>query len=212
MSTGVGTIIVKALQPGDDTYSAAPHKYDTITVIKGNQVITFDSIPNHIFDANKITLIASSSMEQGISYSIIAGSTYASVSSNKITKKGAGTVTVRASQTGNANYYAATPVERTFCIGVRTLTPITGDANPCLNTYRYNTQKIPGANFVWTLSGGGIFTTNNDTAWVQWQTPGNYTLTVKANSPCDTIYTNIQSFNITTSNNPARCCKQYATG
>ena len=93
--TGVGTIIVKAQQPGDDTYSPAPDKYDTITVIKGNQVITFDSIPNQIFDANKITLIASSSMGQTISYSIIAGSTYASVSSNKITKKGAGTVTVK---------------------------------------------------------------------------------------------------------------------
>ena len=199
--TGVGTIIVKALQPGDDTYSPAPDKYDTITVIKGNQVISFDSILNYIFDANKITLIATSSMGQGISYSIIAGSTYASVSSDKITKKGAGTVIVRASQTGNANYNAATPVDRTFCIGVRTLTPITGDANPCLNTYRYNTQKIPGANFVWTLSGGGILTSNNDTAWVQWQTPGNHTLTVKANSPCDTIYTSIQSFNITTSNN-----------
>ena len=199
--TGVGTIIVKARQPGDDIYSAAPDNYDTITVIKGNQIITFDSIPNQIFDANKITLIASSSMGQSISYSIIAGSTYASVSSNKITKKGAGTVTVRASQTGNANYNAATPVERTFCIGVRTLTPITGDANPCLNTYRYNTQKIPGAIFVWTLSGGGILTTNNDTAWVQWQTPGSYTLTVKANSPCDTVYTNLQSYTISTSSN-----------
>ncbi len=199
--TGVGTIIVKAAQPGDDIYSPAPDKYDTITVIKGNQVITFDSIPGQIFDANKITLNATSSMSQSISYSIIAGSTYASVSSNKITKKGAGIVTVRASQTGNSNYNAATPVDRTFCIGVRTLTLITGDANPCLNTYRYNTQKIPGANFVWTLSGGGVLTTNNDTAWVQWQTPGNHTLTAKANSPCDTIYTNIQSFSITTSNN-----------
>lgn len=199
--TGVGTIIVKAQQPGDDTYSPAPDKYDTIVVIKGNQVISFDSIPNQIFDANKITLIASSSMGQTISYSIIAGSTYASVSSNKITKKGAGTVTVRASQNGNSNYNAATPVERTFCIGVRTLTPITGDANPCLNTYRYNTQKIPGANFVWTLSGGGVLTTDNDTAWVQWQTPGTHTLTVKANSPCDTIYTNTQSLSISTSNN-----------
>lgn len=199
--TGVGTIIIKAQQPGDDIYSQAPDKFDTITVIKGDQVITFDSIPDHIFDANKITLLAASSMEQTITYSIIAGATYASVSSNKITKKGAGTVTVRASQNGNGNYNAAAPVERTFCIGVRTLTPITGEANPCLNTYRYNAQKIPGANFVWTLSGGGILTTNNDTAWVQWQTPGTYTLTVKANSPCDPVYSDIQSLTLSTSTN-----------
>lgn len=199
--TGAGTIIVKASQPGDDTYSAAPTVNDTITVIKGDQVILFGSIPGQIFDANKIILIASSSMGQGISYSIIAGTTYASVSSNQITKKGAGTVTVRASQSGNSNYNAAIPVERTFCIGVRTLTPITGQASPCLATYRYNTQKIPGANFEWNLTGGGILTTNNDTAWVQWQTPGTYTLSVKANSPCDTVYTNTQSLVISTSNN-----------
>ncbi|MBL8032046.1 MAG: hypothetical protein JNK33_07070, partial [Candidatus Doudnabacteria bacterium] len=140
-------------------------------------------------------------MEQTISYSIVAGTAYASVSGNQLTKKGTGLVTVRASQNGNSNYNAAVPVERTFCIGVRTLTPVTGDAVPCLNTYRYNTQKIPGALYEWTLSGGGILTVNNDTAWVQWQTPGAYTLSVKANGTCDTVYTSQEVLNITTSNN-----------
>ena len=200
--TGAGTIIVKAQQPGDDVYMPAIDIFDTITVIKGNQSINFDSIQGQIYNSTKLLLTATSSMGLTVSYSIIAGSTYASVSGNQLTKKGAGTVTVRALQTGNANYNAATPVERTFCIGVRTLTPITGDVNPCINTYRYNTQKIPGANFVWTLSGGGILTTNNnDTAWVQWQTPGSHTLSVKANSPCDTIFTSTQVLQITTSNN-----------
>ncbi len=204
--TGAGTIIVKAQQPGDDTYSAAPDKYDTITVIPGNQVITFDSIPDQILNSTAFILPGSSSSGLGLSYSFVTGSNLGTLNNLSgplwsFTKKGAGIVTVRASQSGNANYNAATPVDRTFCIGVRTLTAITGDANPCLNTYRYNTQKIPGANFVWTLSGGGILTTNNDTAWVQWQTPGNYTLSVKANSPCDTIYTTTQVLNITTSSN-----------
>ncbi len=199
--TGVGTIIVKASQPGDDTYSAAPSVNDTIVVIKGNQFITFDSIPPQIFNAEKLILTASSSMGQTISYTIVSGTAYATVSGNQLTKRGTGLVTVRASQNGNSNYNAATPIERTFCIGVRTLTPITGDAAPCLNTYRYNTIKIPGANYQWTLSGGGILTTNNDTAWVQWQTPGTYTLTVKANGTCDTVHTNQEVLNITTSNN-----------
>jgi len=199
--TGVGTIIVKASQPGDDEYSAAAPVNDTITVVKGNQVITFDSIPPQIFNSTKLILTASSSMGQTITYTVVAGSTYASVGGNQLTKKGTGLVTVRASQNGNSNYNAAVPIERTFCIGVRTLTPITGDAVPCLNTYRYNTQKIPGANYEWTLSGGGILTTNNDTAWVQWQTPGTYTLSVKANGTCDTVYTSQEVLNITTSNN-----------
>jgi len=202
--TGAGTIIVKALQPGDDVYSAAQSVNDTITVIKGNQFITFDSIPPQIIDGNILHLTATSSMALGISYSIISGTAFASLNQNNtslLTKKGAGLVTVRAAQNGNANYNAALPVERTFCIGIRTLTPIIGEASPCLATYTYRTQKIPGANFVWTLSGGGILTTNNDTAWVQWQTPGTHSLTVKANSPCDTVYTNIQSLTISTSNN-----------
>ncbi len=205
--TGVGTIIVKASQPGDDTYSAAPTVNDTITVIKGDQVITFDSIPDQILNTTTFTLPGSSSSGLTLSYSFITGNNLGTLidhsgsSAWSFSKKGAGIVTVRASQNGNTNYNAATPVDRTFCIGVRTLTPITGETSPCIATYRYNTQKIPGANFVWTLSGGGILTTNNDTAWVQWQTPGTYTLTVKANSPCDTVYTNTQSLTIATSSN-----------
>ncbi|MBL0305186.1 MAG: hypothetical protein IPQ25_03860 [Chitinophagaceae bacterium] len=205
--TGVGTIIVKASQPGDDTYSAAPTVNDTITVIKGDQVITFDSIPDQILNTTTFTLPGSSSSGLTLSYSFITGNNLGTLidhsgsSAWSFSKKGAGIVTVRASQNGYTNYNAATPVDRTFCIGVRTLTPITGEASPCIATYRYNTQKIPGANFVWTLSGGGILTTNNDTAWVQWQTPGTYTLTVKANSPCDTVYTNTQSLTIATSSN-----------
>ena len=200
--TGAGTIIVKAQQPGDNVYRPAIDKFDTITVIKGNQVITFESIPPQILNTTNYILQGSSSMGLTISYSIVAGSALAVTYGNQLIKFGAGLVTVRASQAGDNNYNPATPVDRTFCIGVRTLTPITGDINPCINTYRYNTQKIPGANFVWTLSGGGILTTNNnDTAWVQWQTPGSHTLSVKANSPCDAVYTSTQVLQITTSNN-----------
>ncbi len=202
-NSSVGTIVIKAMQPGDDIFRPAADVFDTITVIKGDQVITFDSIPDQVLNTTALTLTARSDMETSITYSIVAGSTLASVNNDndKLTKKGAGTVTVRATHNGNANYNPATPAERTFCIGLRTLTPITGDANPCLNTYRYNTQKIPGADYVWALSGGGILTTHNDTAWVQWQAPGAYTLTVKANSPCDAVYTETKELAIVTSNN-----------
>ena len=136
------------------------------TVIKGDQVITFDSIPDQILNTTTFTLPGSSSSGLTLSYSFITGNNLGTLidhsgsSAWSFSKKGAGIVTVRASQNGNTNYNAATPVDRTFCIGVRTLTPITGEASPCIATYRYNTQKIPGANFVWTLSGGGILTTN----------------------------------------------------
>ncbi len=205
--TGVGTVIVKSLQPGDDVYSPATPVFDTITIVKGSQFIIFDSIPPQVLNSTDILLDKVSSAGLTITYTVVAGTGLASVnnlsgSASSINKLGAGLVTLRATQAGNANYNAATPVERTFCIGIRTLTPITGDANPCLATYRYHTQKIPGAVYEWSLSGGGILTTHNDTAWVQWQTAGSYTLKVKANSPCDSVYTNEQVLNLTTSGNP----------
>ncbi|MEI9809538.1 MAG: hypothetical protein WDO16_17635 [Bacteroidota bacterium] len=61
--------------------------------------------------------------------------------------------------------------------------------------------KNSGANYQWTLSGGGILTTNLDTAWITWQTPGNHTLKVRANSACDAVYTDETVLNIATSNN-----------
>ena len=204
--TGVGTIIVKALQPGDDVYSAATPVHDTIIVIKGNQVISFDSLANQLHDAPDFVLPGTTTSGLAISYTILNGSqaaqaVYSGGGVSKLRIIGVGSVTVRASQNGNSNYNAATPVDRTFCIGIRNLGPITGDANPCLSTYQYRTEKVPGGNYVWNLSGGGVLTFNKDTAWVQWQTPGSYTLTVKVNSPCDTVYSNTQTFAITTSNN-----------
>lgn len=201
--TLVGDIVIKAMQPGNDIYSPATDVQQTIRVIKGNQVITFDSLPDMIYGPQLFQMTASSNVGLAVSYSVIAGGSYAQIQSgNKIKLTGAGTVTIRASQIGNVNYFGATPVDRTFCIGVRTLTDITGDDEPCINTYRYNAQKIPGANYQWTLSGGGILTTNLDTAWITWQTPGNYTLKVKANSTCDAVYTEESILAITTSNNP----------
>lgn len=195
--SGAGTIIIKATQGGDDIYLPAVPKFDTIIVIKGNQTISFDSIPDQFFNDTAITFNATSSTGQTIFYNRTSGNI--SIYYNYGYKTGVGQVTIEALQNGNANYNAATPVSRTFCIGIRNLKPITGITNPCLNTYTYVTEKIPGANFIWTLSGGGILTTHNDTAWVQWQIPGAHSLKVKANSPCDPIFSNEQTLEITTS-------------
>lgn len=200
-----GEIIIKAVQPGDDVYLPAPDKYVTITVLKGRQAISFGTIPAQIFSTEYILLSATSSAQLGIEFSVVSGNAYIITSSgyptNILRMTGAGPVTVRASQQGDWNYNEATPVEQTFCIGVRTLEPITGDVNPCLAMYRYVTQKIAGANYVWTLSSGGTLTTHNDTAWVQWQTPGTHTIKVKANSSCDAVYTGEQMLSVTTSSN-----------
>ncbi|MBC7934798.1 MAG: hypothetical protein H7Y86_05480 [Rhizobacter sp.] len=198
---GVGKIILRATQIGNDIYSPATPKDDTIVIKKGNQVISFDSIPTLLFSTADPYFLPSGSTTANFTpyFSIVSGN--ATVTNGwRLNKTGVGTIVARASHPGTNDYNAAIPVDRTFCITINALPDITGETNPCLATYRYNTLKVPGANFVWTLSGGGILTTNKDTAWVQWQTAGNHTLKVKAISPCDTAYTNEVVLNIATSN------------
>ncbi len=197
--TSVGTVIVKANQPGSDVFAAAAAKYDTIFVVQGPQTITFNPIPTQIYSLTPLSLTATASSGLPVSYNIIAGN--ATISGNNLLMTGAGNVTVQAVQIGNANYSAATSVQQTFCIGVRTLTAIAGSASPCLNNYVYTTNKITGANYVWTLSSGGTITTNRDTAFINWTTQGTHTITVKANSACDAVFSNTVSLTITTANN-----------
>lgn len=192
--------VIRATQPGDDQYTAAVPVYDTITVLKGDVVISLDSIPDKIYsEGGYFEMAAHSSAGAAVYTSIASGPGIAD--GKWFYYKGAGTVTVRAYFDGDYNYNAATPVERSFCIGVRNINPIAGDPNPCLATYTYTTSHIPGANFVWSLSGGGVLTTRNDTAFVQWQTPGTHTLKVKVNSNCDAQYSEEREYVITTSNN-----------
>lgn len=203
-SVTAGTYVIRISQPGNDIFSPATDVDLTIIITKGEQVIEIPEIPDQILNDSLLFLPQRSTANLNIGYSIVGGVGLAQAISNssyRIRKLGVGTVTVRGSQSGNASYNPATQVERSFCIGIRNLGEITGDANPCLNTYRYNAPRISGANYVWQLSGGGILTTNKDTAWVQWQTPGNHTLSVKANSPCDAAFSNTQELQITTSNN-----------
>lgn len=198
--TSVGSVIVKAIQPGSDVYAAATPKFDTIHVVQGPQIITFNNPGNQVYSGSPLPLTATASSGLTVTYTVISGN--AVVTGGNVITTGAGNITVQANQAGNANYSAAVPVQQTFCIGVRTLTAINGSVSPCLNNYIYTTDKIPGANYVWTLGSGGTITTHNDTAFINWNTTGTHTITVKANSSCDPVYSNLVSLNITTANNP----------
>jgi hypothetical protein len=198
--TSTGLIIIAANQAGNLNFYSAPTKYDTINVTSGNQTINFPAIANRKLSDTSITLLATSSAGLPISYSIISGN--AVLNNNILTMTGVGNVTVQAAQGGGGGFNAATPMQQSFCIGIRTLASITGEAQPCLGAYKYTTTKIIGANYVWALSGGGVLTTNNDTAFVTWNSFGNYTLTVKANSSCDAAFSSTTSLNITSNNFP----------
>ena len=85
------------------------------TVNTQDQTINFSSISNKLTTDNPFALNASASSGLPVSYSVISGP--ASVSGNTVTLNGnSGTVTIRASQSGNAQYNAAPLVNRSFTV------------------------------------------------------------------------------------------------
>jgi|GEM_PF-572163 len=82
------------------------------TVTKLTQTINFAPLPDKTFGDAPITLNATATSNLQVSFSILSGP--ATLSGNTLTITGAGFVTVRASQSGDANYSAALNVDQSF--------------------------------------------------------------------------------------------------
>src|SRR5207249_3666265 len=106
--TGAGAVTVRAFQPGDTNWNAATPADQSFTVAKASQSITFGPLPNKTYSDAPSTLNATASSGLAVSFSIVSGP--ATVSANTLTITGAGAVTVRASQSGDTNWNAASPV------------------------------------------------------------------------------------------------------
>ena len=87
----------------------------TITIAQASQTINFGSLADTPYSASPITLSATSSSGLGVTFSVVSGP--ATVSGSSLTLTGVGVVKVRASQTGNTNYFPAPDVDRTFTVG-----------------------------------------------------------------------------------------------
>ncbi|RYY13939.1 MAG: hypothetical protein EOO04_31060, partial [Chitinophagaceae bacterium] len=175
--TGAGTIIVEAYQTGDATYYPATIQ-QSIIVNKASQTIFFDSISAKTFGDPDFFLNAQASSNFPITYSVISG--YASISNNKVSIKGAGSLTLRATQPGNQNYL---PVfaERTICMLPVKADTIFGFAQTCASAQRYYITKVDGTNYRWEISSGGTLSSpSGDTVTVTWNTLGTHTLTAYA--------------------------------
>jgi parallel beta-helix repeat protein len=112
--TGVGTATIEAYQPGNTTYNAATPVQRSFTIGKASQTITFPAIANKTVGSAPFTLNATASSGLPVSYRVISGP--ATVSGNTVTITGAGTVTIEASQAGNAFYSAAFSPQRSFTV------------------------------------------------------------------------------------------------
>ena len=85
----------------------------TLSVTAAAQTITFGALPNVTYGVGPITLGASASSSLPVSYAVTGPAT---VAGSTLTITGAGLVTVTASQAGNTDYAAATPVSQPFTV------------------------------------------------------------------------------------------------
>ena len=112
-----GNVTVTISQPGDSHFSAAASRTFAMKVIAERpQTLTFPEIGetpvNNILDLN-----ATASSGLTPTFTVVTGSSIATIfSGNKVAFTGTGSVTVRASQAGDATYAAAPSIERTFAV------------------------------------------------------------------------------------------------
>ena len=129
--TGTGPVTVVASQPGNATYGAAMTVTQTFNVVPATQTIQFSQVGPQVLSPNlTITLIATASSGLPVSFQVLSGP--ATISGNAVMVTGPGMIQVQASQSGNADYAAATPVAFTFAVTQPSLqvTGIPSSANP----------------------------------------------------------------------------------
>jgi hypothetical protein len=112
--TGVGTVTIEASQAGDASYNAATPVQRSFTIGKAGQSLSFSTPSNKVYGDPPFALTATTTSGLPVQYRVVSGP--ATVSGNTVTLTGTGTVTIEASQPGNAYYSAAYPLNRSFTV------------------------------------------------------------------------------------------------
>jgi CARDB/PKD-like domain len=187
-TTGVATI--RATQPGDNVYDTAAPVSRTFTISKAAQTITFPVISDKDFAATtQFGLTATSNSGLSVLYTILSGP--ATVSGSTVTLTGLGTITIRATQPGDTNYLPAAFVDRSFCVRVSSLNPISGPVTICPTiNVTYSVNNIPGATYIWRIAGGSTLPSTTSTVTLIWPSPGTYTLIARATGSCGAVSNN----------------------
>jgi len=115
--TGTGTVVLAANQAGNAAWLAAPQVTMTFTVKNfGQSIGPFSAISNVSFATTKSITITPPVATSGLGVTVSVKSGPATISGNKVTLTGKGTVVLVANQAGNANYNAALPVTTSFVV------------------------------------------------------------------------------------------------
>ncbi|MBV9158892.1 MAG: Ig-like domain repeat protein [Acidobacteriaceae bacterium] len=124
--TEAGTFIIQASQPGNANYSAATPVQATLVVNAATQTITFATPPAVTYTSGltvNLTGDATASSGLPVTYTLQSGGTgQGGITGTTLTVTQAGAFVIQASQPGNANYSAATPVQATLVVNAATQT------------------------------------------------------------------------------------------
>jgi hypothetical protein len=109
----VGDCIIRATQPGNTNYAAAAAANRTFQVTRGSQTILFGTLSNQALGS--APFIVSATVSSGLTVSLNSQTTNTCrVSGTTVTLAAAGICTIQATQPGNTNWVAATPVNQSF--------------------------------------------------------------------------------------------------
>ena len=112
--TGVGSTTITAIQAGNASY--APSRYERLlTVDKGDQVITFNTLSARTYGDSPFALGAAVNSGLTISYSS-SNTNVATISGNTVTIHNAGSTVITASQAGSTLWNPATPVNQALIV------------------------------------------------------------------------------------------------
>jgi hypothetical protein len=110
-----GSCAITASQAGNVTYSAASSVTRSFAVNKAAQTIAFGAIGNAVFGLTPFPANATATSGLPVGFTSTTSVT-CTMAGNSVTIVGAGTCSITASQSGNANYAAASPVVQSFTV------------------------------------------------------------------------------------------------
>jgi hypothetical protein len=176
----VGTHSIVAKYAGDTDSTPGSSAPLTQTVGKADQAITFEPIPDKTYGDPDFAIAASSTSGLGVTLAVASGP--ATLSSNTVHITGAGSVTISATQAGDANYGAAAEVDRPFTIAkAPQVITFNGPAPaPLYGALPFDVTASGGA------SGNPVTFTGNGACTVQGQN-GIATVTIVSGGDCHVI-------------------------
>jgi hypothetical protein len=118
-----GTVTITASQAGNINYNSASQSVSFEVIDpRQAQTISFGAIEDQILEVDQLLLQATASSGLPVTFELVSGP--ATISGQEVSFIGLGTVVIRAKQSGNDDFHAATSVEQSF--DVITITGLEG--------------------------------------------------------------------------------------